>query len=93
MKNTNEIITAIETTFEKLGDDLSRKQSTILAGCLLVWFEQIRMDEREKTLDKILMLTIKSRNKSIKNGPTTTAPTKVPIDDIFGIINFMRSYP
>ncbi len=85
MKNTNEIITAIEATFEKLGDDLSRKQSTILSGCLLVWFEQIRADQDRKTRLDIIESIMDANSDCVECGSvhyvTIIEMIKFPMDN------------
>jgi hypothetical protein len=91
MKNTNEMISSIQETFKKGGCELTEIQSAVLAGCLFIWFDAVRGDEQEKTLDLILMKTVVAKNEYIRNKPTSTRPTTIPVDDIFGIINSMRS--
>lgn len=48
---TNDMITALETTFKNAGHALTETQSAFLTGFLIVCFEAIRKDEREKILD------------------------------------------
>lgn len=70
MKNTNEMISAIEETFKNASCDLTEIQSAVLAGCLFIWFDEIRRDEREASYETSTASTAKADKTSSADSTT-----------------------